>query len=108
MNVGTGTMVREQWAPLVDRLIHDLGAADVLGGRLDVRENMRFRGGKWSRWIHETFPDSGCALTLEFKKTFMDEWTGEADPERMKAVEAALRSTVPGVLEELEKLAVES
>ena len=104
VNVGTGTMVRERWAPIVNRFIRELREAPVLGRQLDVRENVRFRGGNWPRWIHETFPQSGCALAIEFKKTFMDEWTGEEDSTALEDIHAALYSTVPGILEELEKL----
>lgn len=99
VNVGTGTMDRTRWAPVVDRFIHDLRAFDVRGRRLDVRENVRFRGGFFPRWIHETFPETACALAIEFKKTFMDEWTGVPDSEALVALRAALASTVPGVLE---------
>lgn len=104
VNLGTGTMDRARWAPLVDRFIADLGACDFPGGRLDVRENVRFRGGNFPRWVHETFPSTGCALAIEFKKFFMDEWTGAADPRLLDAITGALASTVPGVLEELEHL----
>jgi N-formylglutamate deformylase len=64
---------------------------------------VRFRGGRLSRWIHETFPETGCALAIEFKKFFMDEWTGEVDRTLHGAILEALRSTTPGVLEELAK-----
>jgi len=64
VNVGTGSMDRERWGAVVDRFIGDLGTHAFLGGRLDVRENVRLRGGHLSRWVHETFPDSGCAAGL--------------------------------------------
>jgi hypothetical protein len=51
--------------------------------------------------VHETFPETGCALAIEVKKTFMDEYTGELDETAWAAIEDALKSTVPGVLEEL-------
>jgi N-formylglutamate deformylase len=101
INVGTGTMPRERWAPLVDRLIADLREQDVLGERLDVRENVRFRGGFFPRWVHETFPRTGCALAIEVKKIFMDEYTGELDHARWAAIGQALKAMVPGVREEL-------
>jgi hypothetical protein len=104
VNVGTGTMVRERWAPLIDRFIQDLSSFDFLGRHLDVRENVRFRGGNFPRWIHQHFPEKGCALAIEVKKFFMDEWTGEADLRQVEAIREALESTVPGVLAELEKL----
>jgi N-formylglutamate amidohydrolase len=108
VNVGTGTMRdRAAWAPLIDRFIADLSAAKFLGRHLDVRENVRFRGGNLGRWAHQTFPEAGCVLSIEFKKFFMDEWTGELDRAQHGAIRHALAETVPGVLEELRRLGVE-
>ncbi len=105
VNIGTGTMAdHDRWAPLINRFMADLRAFDFLGRRLDVRENIKFKGGQFSRWIHQTFPDSGCALAIEFKKFFMDEWTGQPDPLQLKLIRQALQSTIPGVLESLPKL----
>ncbi len=104
VNIGTGTMDRTRWAPVVDRFIAELRAYDFPGGRLDVRENVKFRGGHFSRWVHETFPQTACALAIEFKKFFMDEWTGEADGDLVQAIGDALRSTTQGVLEQLGRL----
>jgi hypothetical protein len=101
VNIGTGTMQRERWAPLVDRFMRDLHSYDYMGRHLDVRENVKFRGGQFSQWVHENFPASGCSLAIEFKKFFMDEWTGKPDPAQVEAIGDALRSTVPGVLKEL-------
>jgi N-formylglutamate amidohydrolase len=49
VNVGTGTLDRNRWAPLIDRFIGDLTAFEFLGRHLDVRENVRFRGGNFPR-----------------------------------------------------------
>jgi hypothetical protein len=105
VNIGTGTMNRSRWAPVVDPFIEALRGFDFPGGKLDVRENVKFFGGNWPRWIHEQFPEEGVAIAVEFKKFFMDEWTGEPDEQQVEAIGAALRSTVPVVLEALEKLA---
>lgn len=104
VNIGTGTMDRERWGPLVDRFMADLSAFDFQGRHLDVRENVKFRGGQFSRWIHQNFPESGCALAIEFKKFFMDEWTGTLDTPQLDAIRRALQSTVPGVLKSLDRL----
>ncbi len=101
VNVGTGTMDRQHWAPVVDRFITDLRRAEFLGRLLDVRENIKFRGGHFPRWIHKTFPKSACCITLEVKKFFMDEWTGQPDRVQMEALSSALQSTIPGIVEEL-------
>jgi N-formylglutamate amidohydrolase len=104
VNVGTGTMDRSLWAPLVNRFIDELRSFNFLGRHLDVRENVRFRGGNFPRWVHQTFPTSGCALAIEVKKFFMDEWTGEADSRQISELHGAILATVPGVLEELANL----
>jgi hypothetical protein len=101
VNVGTGTMDRARWAPVVDRFIEDLGAFDFLGRRLDVRENVKFRGRELPRWTHTTFAESGCVIAVEFKKFFMDEWTGNLDRVQHDAIGQALASTVPGILDAL-------
>jgi N-formylglutamate deformylase len=101
INLGTGTVDRARWGPLVDRFRDELAAAEVAGHRLDVRENVKFRGGALSAWVHRSFPATGCALALEFKKTFMDEWTGEVDEEHLAALGRALAATLPGLVESL-------
>ncbi len=110
VNLGTGTLDRGRWGRLVDRFLADLRVYDFPGGRLDVRENVKFRGGYFPRFIHRSFPASpggeqagGCALAIEVKKFFMDEWTGAVDHALVAAIGDALASTVPGVLEELER-----
>ena len=104
VNVGTGTLDRIRWAPVVDRFIGDLTAFEFLGRHLDVRENVKFRGGTFPRWTHENFGESACCLYVEVKKFFMDEWTGEIDSEEFEAIPRALETTLPGLLESLEKV----
>ncbi len=102
INVGTGTMTdRSRWAGLIDRFMEDLASFDFPGGHLDVRENVRFRGGAFADWAHRTFPDAACVLSVEAKKFFMDEWTGEPDEVLVDAITRALENTLDGALEEL-------
>lgn len=89
INVGTGSMERAHWAPLVDRFMGSLQEADYLGRHLDVRENVNFRGRYLARFIHTHFPRSGCCLAIEVKKIFMDEWTGTLN---VAAFDALLRA----------------
>lgn len=105
VNIGTGTMDRGRWGPLVQRFMRDLSAVEVQGRRLDVRENVKFQGGQFSRWVHETFPGAGCSIAIEFKKFFMDEWTGELDLATHASIRSALEATIPGVLEECRHVA---
>ncbi len=104
INLGTGTMDRQRWAPVVERFLHDIREYDFPGRHLTVGENVVFRGRHFPYWVHTRFPETGCALAIEVKKFYMDEWTGKADPVLVKAVQDAIASTVPGVVEELKKL----
>jgi N-formylglutamate deformylase len=103
VNVGTGSMDRARWGPLVERFIADLAEAKVpyAEGRLDVRENVCFRGRQLAAFVHERYPRTGCALAIEVKKFFMDEHTGVVDDFLFAEVGRALAATVPGVVEEL-------
>jgi N-formylglutamate amidohydrolase len=101
VNIGTGSMDRDLWAPLVDRFIADLSDQEVAGTKLDVRENVKFTGGQLSHWVHETYPEHGCSLAIEFKKVYMDEWTGEPDDGVIAELEQALLATLPGLFESL-------
>jgi N-formylglutamate amidohydrolase len=105
VNIGTGTLLRpELWSPLIARFMSDLRRFDFQGRQLDVRENVKFKGGQFGRWIHQTFPETACALSVEFKKFFMDEWTGIPDPAQLTTIREALVSTLPGLCESLARI----
>jgi N-formylglutamate deformylase len=101
VNVGTGTLDHDRWGHVVDRFVDDLGSRRVRSHLLDVRENVRFEGGYLSRWVHERYPGVGCALALDMKKVFMDEWTGEPDHKHLRELNAALTAAVPVLLDHL-------
>ena len=80
INIGTFSMPRDDWAFLIDPLMDKMAGFDFNGRKLDVRENIAFQGkGYQTHFVHERYPRAGCAIALEFKKFFMDEWTGEPD-----------------------------
>lgn len=101
LNLGTGTLNRERWTPIVDRFINDVRNFNFLDRRIDIRENIKFRGGNFPRWIHQNFPESVCCLSIEFRKFFMDEWTGEPNIPIIEEIEKLLEHTTRGVLEEI-------
>ncbi len=104
VNIGTGSVDRVRWGPVVDAFIETLREFDFPGGKLDVRENVKFQGGNWPRWIHSEFPDSGVAIAIEFKKFFMDEWSGKPDESQVEAIGDALRFTVPAVMDAFKRV----
>ncbi|WP_336704475.1 N-formylglutamate amidohydrolase [Micrococcus terreus] len=108
INVGTGSLDREPWIPVVDAFMEAMGTPEVkaTGRPLDVRENVRFWGQNQARWIHRRYPDTACVLALEFKKTWMDEWTGVPDQDHMDELAQILASTVPAVTQALKQVKV--
>ncbi|SIT53839.1 conserved hypothetical protein [Mesorhizobium prunaredense] len=96
INIGTSSMDRERWAPVVDAFIETLRGQRLNGEPIDVRENVSFQGkGEQTRFVHANFPETGCAIAVEFKKIFMDEWSGEPDWGTIERLRAMLASTVP-------------
>ena len=77
INIGTGSLDQSLWRPIADHLISELRSCDTLGRVLDVRENVKFQGGNFSQWINASYSGRGCAIAVEFKKFFMNEWTGD-------------------------------
>jgi hypothetical protein len=87
INIGTFSMPREHWGFLIDPLMEALREFDFNGRKLDVRENVAFQGkGAQTRFVHERYPERGCAIAVEFKKFFMDEWTGKPDLAELAAM----------------------
>lgn len=87
INIGTFSMPREEWAFLLDPLMNAMRDFDFNGRKLDVRENIAFQGkGEQTRFVHERYPAVGCAIAIEFKKFFMDEWTGRPDGSELSAM----------------------
>lgn len=103
INLGTRNLNRAKWAPVIDSFVRDLRAFDFGGRQLDVRENVKFGGGAFSRWVVKNYP-MGCPLSIEVKKFFMDEWTGVPEHSQVALVREALAGTVDGVLAALEQV----
>ncbi len=104
INIGTSNIHRERWAPVVEGFMHDLKHHTMLGKQLDVRENIKFKGGHFSQWVHQKFPGSSCSISIEYKKIFMDEWTGELDFNVHQALKSMLFSAIPGLIKNSKKI----
>lgn len=79
VNVGTRSVDSARWASVVsafNRTFADAG--------FDVRENVKFKGGHFPTWVNERYLGRGCALAIELKKSFMDEWTGKVDMHQLE------------------------
>lgn len=76
----------EKYYSWVEKLCAEINNVDILGHRIDCRIDIKFTGGSLSRWLHVTFPDRVICLAIEFKKIFMDEWTGNQNKEFQTAL----------------------
>lgn len=102
INIGTGTMNRDYWAPVVDGFIEAVRQFNLDGHQLDIRENVNFKGRQVAAFVHENFPKTGCALAIETKKFFMDEWSGAIDANAVRLLGDCFDATKPALLKGLE------
>jgi hypothetical protein len=79
INLGSSN-IPEDSLPGLYRFQDLLRNEQLHGQTPDVRIDVKFTGGHFARWIHETFPESALCIAVEFRKAFMDEWTGIPDP----------------------------
>lgn len=103
INIGT-RYNHEKWNPLAQQFIHLLSHSTIAGKQPDVRENIKFKGGGFSQWVNQHYSEQGCVISIEFKKTFMDEWTGRADIHHILDIKRALRNTLEPLEEQLKSI----
>jgi hypothetical protein len=68
---------------------------------LDVRSNVKFRGGNMSRWINARYKDNGCSIAVEMKKIYMDEWSGAIDEGITASIGTIIESAAESIRREL-------
>ncbi len=102
VNIGTASIADcKRWAPIIEAFTQTWQRHKVDGRFLDVRQNVRFKGGRMARWLHRRFPSHVCCLSIELKKIFMDEWTGCLDQAVYDDLRKTLNASVPDVLNAL-------
>lgn len=97
INLGTGSLP-PRWKSVAEAFLTTLGQGRLAGERIDARENVRFRGRYVAQFVHDNFGEVGCALAIEAKKVFMDEWTNEVDDILLQQLGRALAETAEPVL----------
>lgn len=66
-----------QWKGHIEEYVQFIRAQKILDQSIDIRENVKFKGGYLAQYITNKYADKGFVLSIEFRKDFMDEWTGE-------------------------------
>lgn len=102
LDLGATTLDRGRWGGLLERFTAVLREHPMGGRRLDIRENIRYpTGGHFPEWLYATFGGPVCTITCEYKKVFMDEWSGLADIGKVQDLALALARAVDAVRPEL-------
>ena len=103
IELGVTTADPGRWADAVKRFGDTLRAHPVAGREPDVRENVRFpTGGHFPEWVYARWGARVCTISPEYKKIFMDEWTGQADIAALYQLRDSLQAAVDAIRPQFE------
>lgn len=98
IELGLTTLDADRWGETASRFASALRRHPVHGALPDVRANVRFpTGGHFPEWVYAHWGDKVCTISPEYKKIFMDEWSGQADIAALYALRAGLQDAVASV-----------
>lgn len=80
INLGTEAINQNVFGEPIKNFITHLSQISVDGRRISVAENDVFKGGYLARRLCARNQDQLAVFAIEFKKIFMDEWSGEFYP----------------------------
>lgn len=103
INLGTES-ISPKWRPLLSKFIDYLQHQTVGSRFIDARENIKFKGGYFPRWINQNYGECCCAIALEYKKIFMNEWTNTVNTKMLDNLMTSLGESQKLLLNELEKI----
>lgn len=93
INLGTRYINRAFFAPQVEAFLQ-LNSEIILEGRMmRIAENELFPGGYLTRKYAKTHNEQVLVLAVEYKKVYMDEWSGTLFPEKLELLKQALLLT---------------
>lgn len=95
IELGVTTLDPLRWGEVAARFKDEL-KRHPLGDRvLDVRENVRFpTGGHFPEWVYAQYGERVCTISPEYKKIFMNEWSGEVDIAAIETLRSGLEAAV--------------
>ena len=83
INLGTRYINREYFKPLIDTFLKGVSGAEIESYPIRVVENELFPGGYLTRKYSEKYNRDVLVMAIEYKKIFMDEWTGALDEQKL-------------------------
>ncbi|TYT24879.1 N-formylglutamate amidohydrolase [Luteimonas viscosa] len=98
IELGLTTADPGRWGAVAERFADALRAVPLHGRAPDVRANVRFpTGGHFPEWVYARWGARVCTISPEYKKIFMDEWSGHADIAALNALREGLHKAVEAV-----------
>jgi len=98
IDLGITTLDPDRWGSVADRFTAELRRHRVAGREPDVRCNVRYpTGGDFPEWVYATWGAAACTITVEYKKTYMDEWTAQVDLPAVEDLRDGLQAAVDAV-----------
>lgn len=92
IDLGVTTLDRARFGTVAERLQQELARGSHEGRPIDVRCNVRYPdGGHFPEWVFANYGDEVCTITLEYKKIYMDEWSGAVWLPTVDALHQGLR-----------------
>jgi N-formylglutamate amidohydrolase len=98
INLGTGPVNTARFRPLLDDLLERFSAITLDGKPITFGENIVFKGGHLSRRLSGEHHDRLLVLAIEFKKAFMDEWSGQVDEAALGVLVSQLAQVTDGFI----------
>lgn len=80
INLGTRSINRDYFTPMIESFLTGVSGMELGGHPLRVAENEIFPGGYLTRKYAQRHSEKVLVLAIEYKKIFMDEWSGELFP----------------------------
>ena len=65
------------------------------GKKTNSQLDVKYPGGAFPRWVHNRFENQACCIALEYKKFWMNEWTGEIDKYLFEKIKKSLFDIQP-------------
>lgn len=98
IELGVTTLDPARWGGVARHFAQALRDSPIGGRNPDVRENVRFpTGGYFPEWVYATWGERVCTISPEYKKHYMDEWTGQADITVLEESRRGLQNAVDAV-----------
>lgn len=105
IELGLTTADPARWREITERFAQALRSYPACGRKLDVRANVRFpTGGHFPEWVFARWGARVCTISPEYKKIFMDEWSGQLDIAMLYALRDGLQAAVDLVRPDFRRL----